>query len=96
VFSNGLVEAILHGSIHVLNEYGFGCHFVHLLGSLFENLRIGYTIPYPKRLVDWFPSVPKLVQCKPCRNRACRKPIVDIYRCHRRLSPVLLRGADRM
>ena len=87
-FSNGIVEAILRGSIHVLNEYPFLCHLVHILGSLFQNLHI-YTSPYPKRLVDEFPSMPKLVQCKPCLNRACRKLIVDIYCCHRGLSPSL-------
>jgi len=87
-FSNGIVEAILRGSIHLLNKYAFRYHFVHILCSIFQNQHI-YTSPYPKRLVDEFPCMPKLEQCKPWLNRACRKLIVNIYCCHRGLSPSL-------
>jgi len=86
----------VRGSIRIPNEDAFLCRFVHLLSSLFRHLCIGYTIPYWKMLIDKFPSMLELVRGQTCLNRACRKPIADIYHCHRRLSPVLLRGTDRM
>jgi len=96
VFSNRVVEAILPSSISVPNEDAFPCRLVNLLSCLFWNLRIGYTTLYPKMLVDGFPAIPKLVQCKTCLNGACRKPIADIYSRHQCLSPVLLRHTNCM